>query len=151
MDVVKLRKLARESSWDYGKYTGYKVKDVLLTNRKYLVWAYYNLEKISFVDDILAEFTENYTGFKIIDKPGKDPEYFKESFKRTYRQLSKMELHNLIIANKMNGRVSSAFLMDAYVIAKSKYEHANRNERITKASLQSSNQGKSNDLRTRKV
>lgn len=149
MDTVTLRKLAHKSVWTYGKHNGTTVKDIMIIEPKYLLWAYYNLERISFIDEILDEFAIKYKKFKRIDKPGVDPEYFEEHLSFRYAKMSKKELFNLIAANRMNGRKSSKALLGAYSIAKSRYKEAHQNESISKSSLQSMNQGGSKRLLVR--
>ena len=151
MTTVTLRKLAHKSVWDYGKYRGYTVKDLLIMNKKYLIWSYYNLEKISFIDEILDEFATTYKErFKRIDKPGKDPEHYDQYIKGGYGDMTKEQLRKLIAYNKMNGIKCSVGLMNSYRVAKSKAIHANRTENITKASLQAMNHGSKEKLTVRK-
>lgn len=142
MDVVKLRKLAHKSVWDYGKFQGITIRDLMISNRKYIVWAYYNLEKISFIDEILDELASYYKKFKRIDKPGKDPQYYEDNFSFEYAKLTKKELFNLITANRLNGKQSSPALISAYRNAKARYIHANRVDFLSKDSLQAFNQGR---------
>jgi hypothetical protein len=73
MDRVILRKLARKSTLNFGKYADYTVEQVLTQNTidgmRYLTWVYYNSSNISFIDDILVQLgiiEENR-----INKPGK--------------------------------------------------------------------------------
>lgn len=146
MDTVTLRKLAPKSVWDYGKYQGHCVKDIIIINPKYLLWAYYNLERISFIDEILDGFAAQYKKFKRIDKPGVDPDYFEEHLSFQYRKMTKKELYNMITANRLNGIKSSSALIFAYKNAKVKTVHANRNETISKSSLQAMNHGNSNQM-----
>jgi hypothetical protein len=150
MDTVTLRKLAHKSVWTYGKYDGYTVKDILGIAPVYLVWAYYNLDKISFIDEILDGFASKYKQFKRIDKPGKDPDYHESYFKFEYRNMSKSQLLNLIKGNAMNGKKSSKMLLAAYRSAKSKAIQADKREILSKSSLQSMNHGGSKNLVVRK-
>lgn len=150
MDTVTLRKLAHKSVWTYGKYDGYTVKDIFGIAPVYLVWAYYNLERISFIDEILDEFASRYRSFKRIDKPGKDPDYYEENFKFEYRNMSKSQLLNLIRANAVNGKKSNKLLLAAYRAAKSKAIQADKREILSKSSLQSMNHGGSKNLIARK-
>ena len=150
MDVVKLRKLAEKSIWDYGKFKGYTVRDIMLCHKKYIVWAYYNLEKISFVDDILDDLHKTFGDkFKRIDKPGKEPEYYEEKFTFDLNNLSKEKLFNMITANRLNGKPTSRALFDAYSKAKQRCKHSQRDEYLSKSSLQAINHGRSYDIEVR--
>ena len=54
MDVVKLRKLTERSTLNFGKFKGMKIGDLIKFNRlAYIRWIYYNIEGLSFIDDIL--------------------------------------------------------------------------------------------------
>ena len=151
MDTITLRRLAPKSIWDYGKYKGFTVKDIMISEPKYLLWAYYSLERISFIDEILDELANKYKKFKRIDKPGVDPDYFTDNLSFEYKKMSKKELFNLIAANRMNGRKSSKALLAAYRIAKSRVVHANRNERISKSSLQAINHGNASYMLSKSI
>lgn len=75
--VTLLRTLTRKSLLKYGKYSDYRVGDVLsLGNIRYLRWFYYTFDKINFTDEILDELkiTEEWR----IEKPGSDPNKNKE-------------------------------------------------------------------------
>lgn len=149
MDVVKLRKLAHKSVWTYGKYDEYTVENILISNKKYLLWAYYNLEKISFIDEILDDFAKSYKNFKLIDKPGKDPDYYKDVLSFSYNDLTKEQLLNKLTANRLNGKESSNSLMTAYKKAKLKQARSFRTEYLSKESLQSVNHGRSREIQIR--
>jgi hypothetical protein len=150
MDVIKLRKLAHKSVWDYGKYKGYIVKDIIIMNKRYLLWAYYALEKISFIDEILDDLEKSYKNFKRIDKPGKDLDYYENNLASfDYAKLSKQQLLNLLTANRMNGKKHNPALLNAYRNAKSKYIHANRIEVESKSSLQALNHGNTHEIEVR--
>ena len=149
MDVIKLRKLAHKSVWTYGKYDGYTVANILITNKIYLLWAYYNLEKISFIDEILDDFANTYDNFKLIDKPGKDPDYYKSIKKVSYDDFTKQQLLNKMTANRINGKPHSQALLTAYRKAKSKEMHSFRTEYLSKESLQALNHGKSREIQVR--
>ena len=150
MDTITLRKLAPKSVWTYGKHNGTTVKDLMILDIKYLLWAYYNLERISFIDEILDEFATKFKNFKLIDKPGKDPDYFDDNLSFRYSKMTKKELFNLISANRMNGRKSSKALLSAYSVSKSKVKHFNKTEIISKSSLQAMNHGNTKELISKK-
>jgi len=71
--VLKLRKLAFGSVMDFGKYLDMTVQQVCdLHHENYLIWCYYNLDRIGFVDDVLNHLyiTDDF----VINKPGKTPD-----------------------------------------------------------------------------
>ena len=73
MDVVLLRKLAWKSVLDFGKYKGQSVQQVFNFNHKRVLrWYYYNLSKISFIQEILRAI--GIEERDEIQKPGTDPE-----------------------------------------------------------------------------
>lgn len=72
-DVTLLRKLTEKSIFGFGKYADLAVRDVLnLRHPTYIRWCYFNLDKISFMDNILDEIKipQDYR----IEKPGKNKE-----------------------------------------------------------------------------
>lgn len=74
MDVTLLRKLARKSLMNFGRYEYMTVQNLLdLRKTRYLRWCYFNCSMITFTDDIIKEIRipDEY----IIKKPGKKPEY----------------------------------------------------------------------------
>jgi hypothetical protein len=80
-EVVLLRKLTRKSIIGFGKYCGCPVSQIIESNNgRMLVWYYYNIEGISFVDELLDEL--GITPDIRIKKPSKDPEKFDEYFRR---------------------------------------------------------------------
>ena len=74
---VNLRTLTLKSVMGFGKHFDMNVSQVLATvNKSYIIWCYYSLSNISFVDEILnmVGITEEYR----ITKPGKDAEMLKK-------------------------------------------------------------------------
>lgn len=77
MSHVTLRTITMKSKMKYGKYFDYSVKELLLikNNFRYIVWSYYNLSNISFDKEVL-----DLVGIEhLIDKPGKDTEYYEKN------------------------------------------------------------------------
>lgn len=71
MDTIRLRTMARKSVFNFGKFVGHSVQQVLNQKAyKALRWYYYCCSNISFLPDILDEIgvTEEYR----IAKPGTD-------------------------------------------------------------------------------
>lgn len=67
---IRLRKLAPKSILDFGKYEGYTVQQVIDLGRvRYLIWCYFALSKISFIEDLLEFFCIDKD--HRIEKPGK--------------------------------------------------------------------------------
>lgn len=71
-----LRKLSFKSILGFGKYAEWSVQKIIDFRKKgYLRWVYYNIDGISFLDDVLKEIGivgEDYD--YTIEKPGSDPE-----------------------------------------------------------------------------
>jgi len=77
VDITLLRKLTEKSKFGFGKYNNLAVREVLnLQHPQYIRWCYFNLDKISFIEDILNEvkIPKEYR----IEKPGKNPELGKK-------------------------------------------------------------------------
>jgi hypothetical protein len=74
-----MRTLTLKSKMGFGKYSDYKVNDVLSVYKKpqYLRWIYYNMSHISFMPEILKEIDV----INEINKPGKSPDLFVEDVK----------------------------------------------------------------------
>lgn len=64
--VTRLRVMTRKSRFGFGKYADLTVQDAMIVNRSYVPFVYYNIESISFSDDILDELK-----LIRIEKPGK--------------------------------------------------------------------------------
>jgi len=76
-DRVALRKLTLKSKWDFSpKHQGISIQDVLDFNPKSVLWAYLNLEKISFTDEVLDILKQKYPTLELIEKPGIDKDQF---------------------------------------------------------------------------
>lgn len=74
MSHVTLRTLTLKSKLKFGKFFDYTVMECLFIKNqyRYIAWCYYNLSNISFDEEVL-----NIVGIEhLIDKPGKDVEYF---------------------------------------------------------------------------
>ena len=88
MDVLKLRIMTYDSKFQYGTNVGKTVRHIFNCdggkkkyNKYFLIWTYYHMSKISFVDEILDDL-----GISIrIDKPGcVSEEQYKIIFKKLY-------------------------------------------------------------------
>lgn len=71
---ILLRKLSYKSILQDGKYKNQMVKTIIKVDNRYLVWVYFSLSKISFIDDILDDL-HIPVEFRI-KKPGKDLEMY---------------------------------------------------------------------------
>jgi hypothetical protein len=79
-DSILLRTLTRKSVMSFGKYKGQIIDEILrLGMHHYLRYIYYNLDGITFIDEILRQINifNDHHDYRI-PKPGKDPEYGKE-------------------------------------------------------------------------
>jgi len=126
--AILLRTLTEESIIGFGKWTDLKVGDVLA--KKYYVqirWIYYNCSMITFFDNILEEV--GITKGDRIEKPGKNPDKFKELQKIFVKYRS--FLNNSHLKSK------------ARKIARGKISNTRRveNIRYSKGVMQSKNQG----------
>lgn len=85
-----LRKLSFKSKIGFGKYTDLTVQEIIDMERSsYLRAIYYNMEGISFTDDVLKKLriiTDKYD--YTIPKPGKNPEYGEEVFNKLFNSLN---------------------------------------------------------------
>lgn len=80
-DTVLLRKLAMKSRLKFGDNAHLTVEDVFRAGRQAdIVWAYYNLPQISFVDEVLDKL--GIEANERIAKPGKDIDLGLEVAKR---------------------------------------------------------------------
>lgn len=70
MDIVTLRKLTKKSLVPYGMYKGHSVGTLLQTRKDQIAYLYYNVEWITFTDEILEEM--HIKGGWEIKKPGTD-------------------------------------------------------------------------------
>jgi len=89
-DVILLRKLVYKSKINFGQYKGQTVEEVMrLGKNGYLRYLYYNVEGISFIDEILKKIGVIGNNFDYsIKKPGKDPDMGKEINDRILKHLS---------------------------------------------------------------
>jgi hypothetical protein len=75
-DSILLRTMTEKSVLTFGQYKGQTIEEILrLGKRHYIRYLYYNVEGISFTEDILRKIgiiTGQYDNR--ISKPGKDPE-----------------------------------------------------------------------------
>ena len=79
MDRVVYRKLTKKSRLGYGKYADYTVQDMFCLDwkgREYLIWSYFNLSNITFMDDILDEL--EIPEEMRISKPGKNEDLWEK-------------------------------------------------------------------------
>jgi hypothetical protein len=77
MKTTVLRKLSNKSKIGFGKFADLRVSEIINLQRKaYLRWLYYNVEGITFLDEILEQIgiSETY----LINKPGKNPDMYEQ-------------------------------------------------------------------------
>jgi hypothetical protein len=77
MDVTRLRILTYKSRFNFGKFADLSVHQALsLGEINYVRWVYYNIEKISYMEEILDRV--GITAEFRIPKPGKNQSLFEE-------------------------------------------------------------------------
>ena len=146
--MVTLRKLSRKSKWDYGKYDGETVQSLLNVYPGYILWAYYNLEKISFLDDILDELAKRYKNFERIEKPGKDQEAYDRvaGNRDTFDKWSYERLRSRISYLKINNLPVDPILVSIFRKKKEERLATLGKETLSKADLQAANHGKLSNI-----
>lgn len=70
--VAKYRGCTRKSILGFGNYADLPVGEILKVDKIYVAWVYYNIEKVTFSEDILQELGI----VERIDKPGVDRKAF---------------------------------------------------------------------------
>jgi hypothetical protein len=126
MDAVLLRKMAWKSKFNFGKHNGLTVQEVVnLKKNTYIRWIYFNLDGITFMDEIL-DHVRIPPEFRI-EKPGKEPEKQQELFLHlsTYRSGLKRHITRVRSKKRMRARYTN------YVAS----------NKVSKAELQSKNHG----------
>jgi len=91
---ILLRKLTEKSILNFGKYNGLTVRQILdLNHPNYLRWIYFNVNGVSFVDEILKEIkiSDNYK----IKKPGKYLELFSELECEIFKRMNPLKKYIL--------------------------------------------------------
>lgn len=88
--VPLLRKLAYKSKLNFGKFKDLTVQDLINLGRKsYLRYIYYNLNGISFIDDVLRDIKIIGDGYDYtIQKPGINPDLGNEINQKFFRSFS---------------------------------------------------------------
>lgn len=81
MDVIRLRTLTRKSKIGWGMYKDRTVQEMIGSYKKQLAWLYYNVEWMTFTQDILDEL--GIKGKWCIEKPGVD----KKSYEARLRHI----------------------------------------------------------------
>ena len=106
-DVIHLRTMTRKSVIHFGQYNGQTIEEILrLGKNSYLRFIYYNIEGVSFIEDILRNIgivTDHQDDR--IPKPGKNPELGEEVEKRIHKRLD--PLSRVISKNRSKGRAKS--------------------------------------------
>ncbi len=107
-DAILLRKLSFKSKLGYGDNSHLTVQDVINADRQAdLVWAYYNLSMISFLDEVLDALKIDKE--ERIDKPGKNTDLGDTVIKR-------FEINNLetnLVNNKDSFINNAVYKTDA--------------------------------------
>ena len=106
-DMLRLRKLTLKSKWDFNnKHQGWTIEQVLKFSPKSILWAYLNLQAITFMDDILDELQKKYPALERIEKPGIDKEQYEilQNRKNPWEKFSYQKLLNILTAKKLNNQ-----------------------------------------------
>lgn len=149
-NVVALRKLTLKSKINFGKYAEHTVGSLIEANPYYLVWLYYNADRISFVDEVMDMLIARFPKFVWISKPGKEPELVDPVCKPilkprriTFSNMSYIELKNIITALKMNNKEIPIPLLEYFRARRSERYNASKVKRVyCKRSLQAKNHGR---------
>jgi hypothetical protein len=129
MDIITLRILTRKSKLGFGKYNLLTIQQIL--DRKefgYLRWAYYSVEGISFIPEILREIgiPPEYE----IGKPGKYKELCRMiNEERVEKIVNPNDLYNIVSKKKYravkNGKFMAAKKIDQFIFSKIKMQSKN--------------------------
>ena len=147
--VVALRKLSFKSKMNFGKHAEQTVEHLIEANPYYLVWVYYNMDKISFIDEVLDKLKVCFPKFTSIVKPGKVPELHDvvckpevPEGKKTYSECTYKELKNMILSYRIRGVPVPPRLKECYNEKRTELFFANKNKPVFKATLQARNHGR---------
>lgn len=112
MEIKLLRKLTEKSRLNFGKYSELTVSEVLdLRHPNYLRWCYFNLEGISFVENLLDNLIpQEYR----IDKPGKNPELGKALENKLWKDMTELARTstNKNLSKDRKGKYSNYIIKD---------------------------------------
>ena len=118
--VTLLRTLTLKSRLKFGKYADYTVDYLLYNHREdYLVWVYYNTDKITFTADLLTKL--DIREDERIEKPGKNKKMgwivaqrqdaiLSNEVREIRSQIKRSEATNKLEAMDNDGRFSTAGL-----------------------------------------
>jgi len=131
---IRLRTLTLKSKLGFGKYHDYTVKDIIIKEVNYLVWAYFNMDMISFMDDVLDEIDipMEYR----IEKPGKNVDMFKkykDSRRVDFNSLSEEEKLEIIKKRSHNKKQHKIYNINKRI---------SNNFNFSKGKMQNRNHGK---------
>jgi hypothetical protein len=115
MDVVLFRKLTWKSVIKFGKYKDLSIQQIYnLGHTQYLRYLYYNMESISFIDEILGKI--NVFGLKFdyrIKKPGTNIELFDKINRICFnKQCKKVDIPKIITQRQKKVRKANYMLSD---------------------------------------
>lgn len=108
-----LRTLTRKSKMAFGKYRDYTVEEMLMSKKRKvsLIVAYYKLEKINFIDDVLEELL--ITPEWRIEKPSKDYDKCYEFLTKYYpKEYIPMDdkMKKMVYAGRTRKRTNKSYL-----------------------------------------
>ena len=125
--VTTLRVLSRKSKIGFGKHHDLTVADLLIADRQYLIWLYYNNAMISFASDIVDELE-----LIPIAKPGTD--------KAAHREYRKRQSEKYTEEERLHWRYRKSQISRS--VAKSKLARVITATSFSKGELQAINHGK---------
>lgn len=125
--VCLLRKLSRKSVIGFGSFRDLSVQQLLDTGRKFqLTEMYYQLDKITFLDDILEEL--NITDDWRIEKPGKHYQKFKAFKYNLFKNMSDEQISISRLKNSQIRKRQSRGKISKVAISNQKFRLQNKNQ-----------------------
>lgn len=104
--TVLLRTLTEKSVMPEGtKHEGKTIGDLLTTNKTYLLYSYFNYDRITFVPSVLEQL--RIKPEHIITKPGKNPEFYKMYADRNFQTMVRMKTSKVSKENKEAARCAT--------------------------------------------
>lgn len=140
--MIRLRILTEKSIVQTGKHTGWTVEKTITHDPRYIVWMYYNLEKVTFVDSIIQQFPVIVKN--PIRKPGVNKEFYQSLFDPDFERFedkSTDEMLRILRAMRINGKYSQSMQMK-YKQRIKKKKDIKMHETVSKAKLQAKNHGR---------
>ena len=123
--ITQLRTLTKKSLFKFGKYHDILVGDVIIREPEYIIWVYYNMDKINLEPLIIKRL-----GITEIEKPGKLPWLGRDVYKQYKDTLSTKDIKRRVRQAKKE--------------AQARLKELNTDKRFTRAGLGRHNHGHRN-------